>query len=323
MSGFSLAAAEVGAELPELLPEQIDRATLAAFAESYGDLNPIHLDPQAARAAGLDDVIAHGMLSMALLGRLLVEWAPVEDVLSFRVSFTAVTTVPARLRCTARIKAIETVAGGRAARLALAVRRVDGPLTVRGRRWCGSRRRRLRERGRRVCGRRVCRLWPRVRPRARARVRRPRSPFRLPPRLRLRALWRADRLRAPPWLCRLGSPFRPRPRSPFRLPPRCRLRAPWRVDRLRVPPRVRRPRSPFRPPPWSPLRLPPRLRFRAPCRPFRVRAPSRPSRPRPPPRGPHEPAARSMDPARCQGGVGGAGPAVLSAVRGWWCDRLP
>ncbi|WP_371551934.1 MaoC/PaaZ C-terminal domain-containing protein [Streptomyces sp. NBC_00554] len=132
MSGFSLAAAEVGAELPELLPEQIDRATLAAFAESYGDLNPIHLDPQAARAAGLDDVIAHGMLSMALLGRLLVEWAPVEDVLSFRVSFTAVTTVPARLRCTARVKAIETVAGGRAARLALAVRRVDGPLTVRG-----------------------------------------------------------------------------------------------------------------------------------------------------------------------------------------------
>lgn len=112
MSGFSLAAAEVGAELPELLPEQIDRATLAAFAESYGDLNPIHLDPQAARAAGLDDVIAHGMLSMALLGRLLVEWAPVEDVLSFRVSFTAVTTVPARLRCTARVKAIETVAGG-------------------------------------------------------------------------------------------------------------------------------------------------------------------------------------------------------------------
>ncbi|MFD9330469.1 MaoC/PaaZ C-terminal domain-containing protein [Streptomyces sp. NPDC060065] len=132
MSGFSLAAAEVGAELPELLPQQIDRATLAAFAESYGDLNPIHLDPQAARAAGLDDVIAHGMLSMALLGRLLVEWAPVEDVLSFRVSFTAVTTVPARLRCTARVKAIETVAGGRAARLALAVRRVDGPLTVRG-----------------------------------------------------------------------------------------------------------------------------------------------------------------------------------------------
>ncbi|MCX5555753.1 MaoC/PaaZ C-terminal domain-containing protein [Streptomyces sp. NBC_00038] len=132
MSGFSLAAAEVGAELPELLPEQIDRATLAAFAESYGDPNPIHLDPQAARAAGLDDVIAHGMLSMALLGRLLVEWAPVEDVLSFRASFTAVTTVPARLRCTARVKAIETVAGGRAARLALAVRRVDGPLTVRG-----------------------------------------------------------------------------------------------------------------------------------------------------------------------------------------------
>ncbi|MBD0743115.1 MaoC/PaaZ C-terminal domain-containing protein [Streptomyces sp. CBMA152] len=131
---FSLAAVEPGAQLPDLLPEQIDRATLAAFAEAYGDPNPIHLDPSAARAAGLDDVIAHGMLSMALLGRLLVEWVPVQDVLSLRASFVAVTTVPARLRCTARVKAVEDGGPhGRTARLALAVRLVEqGTLTVRG-----------------------------------------------------------------------------------------------------------------------------------------------------------------------------------------------
>lgn len=124
--------AEVGTELAELRPEQITRSTLAAFAEAYGDHNPIHLDREAARAAGLDDVIAHGMLSMALLGRLLTEWFPVEDVLSFRVTFAAVTTVPAQLRCTARVKAVEETGGDRTARLALAVRVVDGPLTVRG-----------------------------------------------------------------------------------------------------------------------------------------------------------------------------------------------
>ncbi|MFJ9871280.1 MaoC/PaaZ C-terminal domain-containing protein [Streptomyces sp. NPDC101165] len=131
---FSLATAGPGTELPDLLPQQIDRATLAAFAEAYGDPNPIHLDPRAARAAGLDDVIAHGMLSLALLGRLLVEWVPVKDVLSLRASFVAVTAVPARLRCTARVQAVQDEGPhGRTARLVLAVRLAEqGTLTVRG-----------------------------------------------------------------------------------------------------------------------------------------------------------------------------------------------
>lgn len=123
----------VGADLPEPPPRYVDRDMLAAFAEAYGDTNPIHLDPEAARAAGLDDVIAHGMLSMALLGGLLAGWFPPGDILTFRASFVAAVPVPARLRCTARVKALEeTPTGQPAARLALAVRLVDGPLAVRG-----------------------------------------------------------------------------------------------------------------------------------------------------------------------------------------------
>ena len=37
-----------------------------AFASSSGDLNPIHLDDEAARAAGFGDVVVHGMCLLAL-----------------------------------------------------------------------------------------------------------------------------------------------------------------------------------------------------------------------------------------------------------------
>jgi acyl dehydratase len=40
--------------------------TIRAYAHASGDLNPIHLDAEAARAAGFDTVIAHGMSVMAL-----------------------------------------------------------------------------------------------------------------------------------------------------------------------------------------------------------------------------------------------------------------
>ncbi|HZV49196.1 MAG TPA: MaoC/PaaZ C-terminal domain-containing protein [Candidatus Dormibacteraeota bacterium] len=46
------------------------REQIAAYAEASGDRNPIHLDDEAARAAGLPGVIAHGMLQMGLLARV-------------------------------------------------------------------------------------------------------------------------------------------------------------------------------------------------------------------------------------------------------------
>jgi len=43
----------------------VERADLAAYAEASGDHNPIHLDEAAAEAAGLPNVIAHGMYTAA------------------------------------------------------------------------------------------------------------------------------------------------------------------------------------------------------------------------------------------------------------------
>ncbi|HEU4393531.1 MAG TPA: MaoC family dehydratase [Solirubrobacterales bacterium] len=39
------------------------------YAEASGDHNPIHLDPEAARAAGLPRPILHGLYTMALVAR--------------------------------------------------------------------------------------------------------------------------------------------------------------------------------------------------------------------------------------------------------------
>lgn len=100
----------VGAELPELpdlVTPPVTRAMLALYAGASGDHNPIHIDSDAAVAAGLDDVIAHGMLSMAFLGRVLTGWVPVTDLVSFRVTFRAPTPVRARLRCTARVVSVD------------------------------------------------------------------------------------------------------------------------------------------------------------------------------------------------------------------------
>ncbi|MFG3341860.1 MaoC/PaaZ C-terminal domain-containing protein [Glycomyces sp. NPDC048151] len=53
----------------------VTRADLVAYADASGDQNPIHQDEAAAKAAGLPDVIAHGMYTMGLVSRAVREWA--------------------------------------------------------------------------------------------------------------------------------------------------------------------------------------------------------------------------------------------------------
>jgi acyl dehydratase len=93
-SAIDAAAVAVGTELPPLALPPISRTTLALFAGASGDHNPIHIDLDVARSAGMDDVFAHGMLSMAYLGRLLTGWVPQERIRSYGVRFAAIT------RCT-------------------------------------------------------------------------------------------------------------------------------------------------------------------------------------------------------------------------------
>jgi acyl dehydratase len=64
---------EPGFELPPL-SVHITREDLVRYAGAALDFNPIHWNEKVAVDAGLPGVIAHGMLTMALSGRLVSEW---------------------------------------------------------------------------------------------------------------------------------------------------------------------------------------------------------------------------------------------------------
>ena len=53
----------------------LDRALLKAYADASGDQNPIHQNEEFALSVGLPNVIAHGMLTMALVGKYVSDWA--------------------------------------------------------------------------------------------------------------------------------------------------------------------------------------------------------------------------------------------------------
>ena len=118
--------------LPELTVPPISRETLASYASASGDDNPIHLDPHVAVAAGLDDVIAHGMLSMAYLARVVTTWMPQSRLRSLRARFVAPTPVGAQPTCTGRVSGVSDVDGEQLVRVVLTVRLSDGTTTVRG-----------------------------------------------------------------------------------------------------------------------------------------------------------------------------------------------
>src|SRR5436305_12052740 len=103
MPEISFHGLQVGDEIPRLTAQPISRLTLALFAGASGDHNPIHVDLDFAHEAGFDDVFAHGMLSMAYLGRMLTDWMPQSALREFRVRFTAITHVHDRVICTGRI----------------------------------------------------------------------------------------------------------------------------------------------------------------------------------------------------------------------------
>ncbi len=82
---------QLGDVLPEMRLPPVSRAMLALYAGASGDHVPLHIDTDFARAAGMPDVFAQGMLGMAWLNRLLTNWAPQSALRSYNVRFMAIT----------------------------------------------------------------------------------------------------------------------------------------------------------------------------------------------------------------------------------------
>jgi acyl dehydratase len=79
---------EVGANLPEKI-FYLDRELLKRYADASGDQNPIHQNEEFAVSVGLPNVIAHGMLTMALVGKYVSDFAGGSaNVVEFGARFT-------------------------------------------------------------------------------------------------------------------------------------------------------------------------------------------------------------------------------------------
>jgi acyl dehydratase len=128
---------EKGDELPPL-SLRVTRADLVRYAGASGDFNPIHWSDRVATGVGLPGVIAHGMLTMALAGRLVTQWVgDPSAVRSYGVRFTRPVVVPdddegALLELSGTVSdVVDAPDGGRIATIAVTAR-FDGK-TVLGR----------------------------------------------------------------------------------------------------------------------------------------------------------------------------------------------
>ena len=104
---FNLDNAFVGDKIPDLVIEPITRSTLALYAGASGDHNPIHIDLDFAKEAGMKDVFAHGMLIMAYLGKAVTNIVPQSNLKNFSVRFSSITNIGDILTCSGEVKKIE------------------------------------------------------------------------------------------------------------------------------------------------------------------------------------------------------------------------
>jgi len=108
---------EVGMTLPEKI-FYIDRALLKAYADASGDQNPIHQNEEFALSVGLPNVISHGMLTMALAGKYVTEWAGGSaNVREFSARFIKPVIVPAGEKVDLTVVATVTEVDGNTVKL--------------------------------------------------------------------------------------------------------------------------------------------------------------------------------------------------------------
>ena len=93
----------VGDELPPLVKGPIQQIQLTRYAGASGDFNPIHQDPEFAKAAGMGGVFAHGMLSMGFVAQCVTDWAGAGRVRKVGVRFAALVRLNDTVTCRARV----------------------------------------------------------------------------------------------------------------------------------------------------------------------------------------------------------------------------
>ncbi|HEY6379179.1 MAG TPA: MaoC family dehydratase [Candidatus Dormibacteraeota bacterium] len=111
MSPLAPADVTVGGALAPLT-RTVTQDQITAYAAAAGDPNPIHTDPDVARAFGFPAPIAHGMLTLAILTEAVAAWAGGYDrVASISVRFSRPLIAGDTITCTGRVADVDVAAG--------------------------------------------------------------------------------------------------------------------------------------------------------------------------------------------------------------------
>jgi len=116
-----------------------ERFHFARYAGASGDFNPLHFDESAARAAGLETVFGHGMLSAGVLSRIPAVWFGPESIHRYSVRFRTRLWPGDTMSCHGRVVRLYERDGRPHADLVLTAKNQKGEVLVRGeatvRRW--------------------------------------------------------------------------------------------------------------------------------------------------------------------------------------------
>ena len=125
-------SAKIGEFLPELKLEPISRTILALYAGASGDHNPLHIDTDYANEIGFPDVIAHGMLIMGYLGRVLTNNFNQGQIIEYNVQFSSIINIGDELTCSAKVVKIITNGTRKNLKLELSVMNQHDDLKLKG-----------------------------------------------------------------------------------------------------------------------------------------------------------------------------------------------
>jgi acyl dehydratase len=132
MPDWDYSIAEIGDQLPSLTLGPIGQADLVLYANASGDQNPIHIDQDFAKKSGLPDVIAHGMLIMSYLGRLLTNAVPQSQIKNFSVQFSNMTHLNQQVICTGKVLEKDSIDGKEVVTISLKVEDLQGEKKIIG-----------------------------------------------------------------------------------------------------------------------------------------------------------------------------------------------
>jgi acyl dehydratase len=126
---MALSAAEnpVGTVFEEVVVDDLTRTQIVQYAGASGDFNPLHTDEVfVTRVAGFPTVFAHGMLTMAMTGRMLTDTVGDGRLARFGGRFRAQVWPGDTLTARAEVTGVVVEDGNRLIELAVSTVNQDG-----------------------------------------------------------------------------------------------------------------------------------------------------------------------------------------------------